>query len=765
MYRDPDPVCSEPEHLKGRNIWNVTQADLSCDTHANDTNECATAPCKNGATCTNLQNTYSCTCSPGWQGNNCDQDINECVPAPCKNGATCNNLQNAYSCTCSPGWQGNNCDQDTNECATAPCKNGATCTNLQNTYSCTCSPGWQGNNCDQDINECVPAPCKNGATCNNLQNAYSCTCSPGWQGNNCDQDTNECATAPCKNGATCTNLQNTYSCTCSPGWQGNNCDQDINECAPAPCKNGATCNNLQNAYSCTCPPGWQGNNCDQDCGFPPDIPNGIITLFDESNTTYGALAKVNCTPGYEHTQHIIQCATSGWENTSCEPHDCGPTPSVQNGFVQTSDGTTFGKTAVYACIPGYTFIGFPVVSCLSSGWPLIENLCVIKDCGQLKNPTKGKVDMSKGSTYQAVARYTCNRGYDLIGDEKRMCQSTGTWSGIQPSCISEEQTKVVCKTNVDIRGTEWKEVIQGSTRVQQCAEGFEGNITRVCLNDGTWQLSQYNCVRKTVTDVSEKVEKFVSNATADMVSNALEQIVNVTGYEDTTNTLALLTDAEITVLANSLAKVAEIVVNKSLPTEHVVKAYVQSVSNLVDERNKQSWETIKQHNSYGGENMSVDKIGVALREKVASGEEGFTNITIVQKNVALEVKKVNKQDIVFPYADITIDQHQDQIWAKTSDSSIRLKAKAIGDTEVIVTVVIFKDMSHVLPNTSETPIGVKTKDQQINGPILSLSLSNHFGKLNPPVLLTFGRMKANLTSPVCSYWTFGRKKRNGLLGQ
>ncbi|KAH3878461.1 hypothetical protein DPMN_002355 [Dreissena polymorpha] len=462
---------------------------------------------------------------------------------------------------------------------------------------------------------------------------------------------------------------------------------DINECAPAPCKNGATCNNLQNAYSCTCSPGWQGNNCDQDCGFPPDIPNGIITLFDESNTTYGALAKGNCTSGYEHTQHIIQCATSGWENTSCEPHDCGPTPSLQNGFVQTSDGTTFGKTAVYAW------------------WPLIGNLCVIKDCGQLKNPSKGKVDMSTGSTYQAVARYTCNRGYDLIRDEKRMCQSTGTWSGIQPSCISEEQTKVVCKTNVDIRGTEWKEVIQGSTRVQQCAEGFEGNITRVCLNDGTWQLSQYNCVRKSVKDVAEKVEAFVSNATADTVSNALEQIVNVTGNEETTNTLELLTDAEITVLANSLAKVAEIVVNKSLPTEHVVK----SVSNLVDEQNKQSWETMKQHNSY----------------------------------------------------DIKIDQHQDQIRAKTSDSSIRLKAKAIGDTEVIVTVVIYKDMSHVLPNTSETPIGVKTKDQQINGPILSLSLSNHFGKLNPPVLLTFERMKANLTSPVCSYWTFGRKKAKG----
>ncbi|XP_052219506.1 fibropellin-3-like [Dreissena polymorpha] len=187
-------------------------------------NECAPAPCKNGATCTNLQNAYSCTCSPGWQGNNCEHDINECAPAPCKNGATCSNLQNAYSCKCVPGWHGKNCDQDINECAPAPCKNGATCTNLQNAYSCTCSPGWQGNNCEHDINECAPAPCKNGATCSNLQNAYSCKCVAGWHGENCDQDINECAPASCKNGATCTNLQNAYSCTCSPGWQGNNCD-------------------------------------------------------------------------------------------------------------------------------------------------------------------------------------------------------------------------------------------------------------------------------------------------------------------------------------------------------------------------------------------------------------------------------------------------------------------------------------------------------------------------------------------------------------
>ncbi|KAH3802205.1 hypothetical protein DPMN_155878 [Dreissena polymorpha] len=172
---------------------------------------------------------------------------------------------------------------------------------------------------------------------------------------------------------------------------------------------------------------------------------------------------------------------------------------------------------------------------------------------------------------------------------------------------------------------------------------------------------------------------------------------------------------------------------------------------------------MKQSKSTGGENMlaSVDKIGVALREIVQSGEAGVTNITIVQKNVALEVKKVLMQEVIFPYADIKSDQQDEHNWAKTSQSSIRLDAKAIGDNEVTVTAVIYKEMSHVLPNISHTNTGSMTYNQIINGPILSLSLSTYVGKLDPPVLLTFEPRKANLTSPLCSYWKYGRNNGMG----
>lgn len=35
-----------------------------------------------------------------------------------------------------------------------------------------------------------------------------------------------------------------------------------------------------------------------------------------------------------------------------------------------------------------------------------------------------------------VAKYACNENYNLIGLSIRTCQTNGTWSGLQPECIS-----------------------------------------------------------------------------------------------------------------------------------------------------------------------------------------------------------------------------------------------------------------------------------------------------------------------------------------
>ena len=56
------------------------------------------------------------------------------------------------------------------------------------------------------------------------------------------------------------------------------------------------------------------------------------------------------------------------------------------------------------------------------------------DCGSLTDPANGSVNHTSGTTFGQTATYTCNTGYNLVGDSTRTCQATGVWSGSEPTC-------------------------------------------------------------------------------------------------------------------------------------------------------------------------------------------------------------------------------------------------------------------------------------------------------------------------------------------
>merc|ERR1719431_53244 len=77
-----------------------------------DINECQSAPCENGGTCTDHLNYFLCKCLPGYRGDTCEIEINECMswPSPCLNGGTCKDKINAFECACPQGWKGVKCE-------------------------------------------------------------------------------------------------------------------------------------------------------------------------------------------------------------------------------------------------------------------------------------------------------------------------------------------------------------------------------------------------------------------------------------------------------------------------------------------------------------------------------------------------------------------------------------------------------------------------------------------------------------------------------
>ena len=65
------------------------------------------------------------------------------------------------------------------------------------------------------------------------------------------------------------------------------------------------------------------------------------------------------------------------------------------------------------------------------------------DCLSLSDPINGCVRVS-ATTYNSIAYYICNDGYNLVGQQNRKCQHDGTWYGDPPICERKCLSKMYC---------------------------------------------------------------------------------------------------------------------------------------------------------------------------------------------------------------------------------------------------------------------------------------------------------------------------------
>ena len=89
----------------------------------------------------------------------------------------------------------------------------------------------------------------------------------------------------------------------------------------------------------------------------------------------------------------------------------------------------------------YLFVTVSTTILLLTSTMLLVNassvVSTVVDCGALTHPLNGRVDTSSGTTYNQVATYSCDTGYNLFGFSTRTCQTSGMWSSTAPVCVGE----------------------------------------------------------------------------------------------------------------------------------------------------------------------------------------------------------------------------------------------------------------------------------------------------------------------------------------
>ncbi|XP_015198187.2 C4b-binding protein alpha chain-like isoform X3 [Lepisosteus oculatus] len=260
------------------------------------------------------------------------------------------------------------------------------------------------------------------------------------------------------------------------------------------------------------------------CSNPPSVQHAVLNDQSQLLNDFpeGTTVTYECNPGYRRVSGSpsISCSNSQWSQPTltCEKKSCGSPGEILNGKYDLSEGILFGARARVICDEGYQLVGRERL-CLANGWSSNVPLCEVVKCEEPPDIGNGTHTYYGGSVpYGSAFRYTCNKGFTLIGEEEIVCGRDGNYNPPPPQC------KVVSCPDVSI--TNGKKVSgrlppygYKSFITFECDSGHKvnGTLTITCGVNG-WSSEPPTCYRvaaptTTTPTQSTSTESGVSSTT------------------------------------------------------------------------------------------------------------------------------------------------------------------------------------------------------------------------------------------------------------
>lgn len=143
----------------------------------------------------------------------------------------------------------------------------------------------------------------------------------------------------------------------------------------------------------------------------------------------------------------------------------------------------------YSCVKGFRLIGEPLRHCQteSGTWGGLAPRCIEVQCDHPKSVKDGFIEVSnfRGKyVFGSLATYHCNPGYILWGNASRLCGHEGTWSGMTPQC-----KPITCGQPPEVSNAR-SSLINGSTLWQsfasyECKPGFRMQFNHIIQSGST----------------------------------------------------------------------------------------------------------------------------------------------------------------------------------------------------------------------------------------------------------------------------------------
>ncbi|XP_052808093.1 adhesion G protein-coupled receptor L3-like [Mya arenaria] len=430
---------------------------------------------------------------------------------------------------------------------------------------------------------------------------------------------------------------------------------------------------------------------------------------------------------------------------------CPEPPNIVNGVIVPRGNTTvhrYSDLADVRCQPWYTAsIPGNMVACRGDlTW---DKVTCDPTCKIPPSPIHGSVQVT-ATDQDLVATFTCMSGYLLSGNPNITCLATGVWKEPAPLCFSEEES--FCQRDTDYRSYEWHQTKEGYDQIRMCPDGFEGNATRKCMGGGIWQMPQYACTRESIRSFSEKVGNLTLDASVEELTDVLDDFVSLTANNVTVDPL---TDGEMSVLSTALYSLSFALNGTVVRTNATLsKQFLMSVSNMLDSSNEHSWRSLQEKKSSSADNvlLAVENLGKHLSQNVEELEEEHLTAYVMVENIAMEVKRISGGDTLFPAFNSTGYK-----WIEHYDNVIHSTSLSKKGNSQIVSTVIYRNLTHVLPRLSDHMSTGTSKE--LNGPVVAFTVYPSINTTDFKVNITFKHFHDNYSGPACNFWKFSESDR------